>query len=98
MLDIRLSIAEESVKSVRFSLRFQPLTPILNGGEGAGVGDVGLRDWSNVLGWDCGNSDRRADEGHELDLIGTLVGIDMDDHAHIAGLKPFVRYVHSQDN
>ena len=61
------------------------------------MGNLCAGDGTHLLGGYCDYCSRLAGEGDELDLVGLMAWINMDDCADIAGLKALLGKRGSQD-
>lgn len=70
----------------------------LSGDQLADVRNVACADWATLAGQHCRHRNRGASEGHELDLVGFAIAMDMHNGADIAGFQALGRKINSQDH
>ena len=70
----------------------------LSGDQLADVRNVACADWATLAGQHCRHRNRGASKGHELDLVGFAIAMDMHNGADIAGFQALGRKINSQDH
>ena len=61
------------------------------------MGHIMLAHWSNLRRKNCCNGYRTSIQSHKFHLKGFTLTMKVHDCADISSLKPFLRYVHSQN-
>ena len=70
----------------------------VRGGQFPHVRDVPRCNGPHLSWWQRDNCDRLASQGHELDLIGRCVRMDVNDGADVPGLEVFLCEIKSQND